>query len=147
MLKEAFRVLKEGGLLGITVFGRRENCNCMTIFKETGIEQGMDSTKFPEKDEFFCTEQSLVLAQIKQAGFSLRDTFYLSFPIINNNAIDHLENKSGMIRRQLEQFGADEEMIGKIKIALKEKVKNLHEKTKAPLMMEVLYVIAVKDKK
>ena len=59
MLKEAFRVLKEGGIMGLTVyffdfvygwvkiFGRRENCTCMTIFKDTGIAQGMDPTKFP----------------------------------------------------------------------------------------------------
>ena len=31
----------------VKIFGRRENCTCMTIFKDTGIAQGMDPTKFP----------------------------------------------------------------------------------------------------
>ena len=63
ILKEAWRVLKPEGIIGITVqyllnnnilqvFGRKENCNCMTIFQETGIELGMDPKKFPSSEDF-----------------------------------------------------------------------------------------------
>eukprot|EP00828_Plagiopyla_frontata_P006476 TRINITY_DN1282_c0_g1_i10.p1 TRINITY_DN1282_c0_g1~~TRINITY_DN1282_c0_g1_i10.p1 ORF type:complete len:257 (-),score=52.28 TRINITY_DN1282_c0_g1_i10:48-818(-) len=40
ILKEAWRVLKPEGLIGFTVFGRRENCTWYTIAKNVAIEQG-----------------------------------------------------------------------------------------------------------
>ena len=113
ILKEAWRVLKPEGIIGITVqyllnnnilqvFGRKENCNCMTIFQETGIELGMDPKKFPEKDEFDFTEKNLIISQIEKAGFSIKNCFYMSQPLGDSvKGIDHLSNTNSVIRIKL----------------------------------------------
>ena len=40
-LSEAYRVLKPGGKIGITVWGKKENCAALWFLKELAFETGL----------------------------------------------------------------------------------------------------------
>eukprot|EP00828_Plagiopyla_frontata_P046321 TRINITY_DN8185_c0_g1_i1.p1 TRINITY_DN8185_c0_g1~~TRINITY_DN8185_c0_g1_i1.p1 ORF type:complete len:281 (+),score=51.30 TRINITY_DN8185_c0_g1_i1:162-1004(+) len=143
ILKEAFRVLKPGGLLGITAFGRKENCKYATILKETALEQGMDAGMFPPSDPFELAKKELLISELEKTGFEIKTSFYVCFPIFEAELLWGVQLKhKTFLKGQFEK--ADQDMFDKILVAVKKKYQQMLESTKSPVTMEALYIIATK---
>lgn len=88
MLREAFRVLKTGGIAVLSVWGRPEENNIFKIIGRVNVKAGIELPK--ERNPFFLSDQNLVNELARNAGFSNVRSFYGSIPCIFNTVEDFL---------------------------------------------------------
>ena len=81
MLAEAFRVLKKGGNIGVSAWGRKENCTFLTL-------RGKVLEKYAIKEDFrsnfHLSEKETVVDLLEKAGFKDVLVWYQSRPIALN---------------------------------------------------------------
>ena len=74
-LKEAYRVLEEGGTAGFTVWGRQDHCQFFTIMPTVLETMGID-IPIGKRSNFHLNDQIALEEDCKEAGFSSAKSFY-----------------------------------------------------------------------
>lgn len=89
MLKEAYRVLKIGGIAVLTVWGKPSENNILKVMASASIKAGVEIPK--ERSPFYLNDQELLNGLVRGAGFNNVRSFYGSVPVLMNTADQFLQ--------------------------------------------------------
>ena len=74
-LKEAYRILENGGIAGFSVWGRKENCLGFSVLPEIMKAFEIIPTK-PQKNNFHLNDEAKLKSDLESVGFTNVKTFY-----------------------------------------------------------------------
>ncbi|KAM3141698.1 hypothetical protein pb186bvf_006303 [Paramecium bursaria] len=81
--QEAYRVLKNEGRFGITIWGKKENCSCITFQQDSLLELGL--LKPEQAYQNFVEDKQIIIDQAKQAGFKNICKIKLQYQCVGHN--------------------------------------------------------------
>ncbi|KAM3141695.1 hypothetical protein pb186bvf_006300 [Paramecium bursaria] len=138
--QEAFRVLKNGGRFGITVWGKKENCSSITFQQDALLELGL--LKPEQAYSNFVEDKQIIIDQAKQAGFKniLCWSQFVPFDYFSVEQI--LKNGSRVFRDIISQ--QDEQTQKKIGELLQKKFDEQLVQKGEPFGLESLFLIGQK---
>ncbi|CAD8118630.1 unnamed protein product [Paramecium sonneborni] len=138
-MREAFRVLKPGGKIGITVWGRKENCAALWFLKELAFETGLSPVGM-QGGRFVQHSEELISLATK-AGFinSICWQQMVPFDILGMNKVEEFFNPEieGLLA------GATQEQKDSYYKAL-EKMINDYKKENKPFPFDCYLLVAEK---
>ena len=141
MLKEAFRVLRNGGKAGFTVWGRKENSKFFTPIPTVLRRNGIELPK--ERSNFHLGDREGLIKMVKEAGFKNILCWYqfFSFNFYKEEEFEEILNTRG---NKLMLENIPEEKRNQIKKEIMEEfMKNI--RNHDPVGLEALFVIGVKE--
>ena len=138
MLTEAKRVLKKGGRIGVSVWGRRENSVALTLMSKLFAKHGIESPK--ERSAFYLNDREALIKMFEKAGFTDVLSWYQFAPFKMIEASDKEFWLNNMSFRKLKQ--EQPEKAEAVRKDLEEEFAKVFKDHHHPIGLEGLLLIA-----